>query len=183
MTELNANFNIEDNVEFYPTHKQSQEMGIAQELISGKVISIKFTKAKVFYNILNDYHGIIFENIPSEKVFSTESMKLYTHPRTISEKLGEILNYKTSTFNDMTNAQQVDIQILLHKYFKVKCIYWLLTPNAWVGDKLICATTVRLSADINQYEKDDTDIAYIYQIIFDNIAKNICAIRLYLPQK
>lgn len=31
----------------------------------GRIVSVKFTKSKVFYSILDDYYGIIFDDVDS----------------------------------------------------------------------------------------------------------------------
>ncbi len=59
---------INDEVTFRPMYRHQQRLGIADEEMSGKIIAIKFTEAKVFYDIYSPYHGIIFEGVDSIKV-------------------------------------------------------------------------------------------------------------------
>jgi hypothetical protein len=61
---------IDDEIEFIPMFFQQQKLGITEDIREGKVVAVRFTKAKVFYDILDEYYGIIFENVDSSKVFS-----------------------------------------------------------------------------------------------------------------
>lgn len=69
--ELPSSFQINDECSFIPTFKQHSKMGIAAEPMEGKIIAIRFTEPKVFYDVLSEYYGKVFKNIPSEKVAST----------------------------------------------------------------------------------------------------------------
>lgn len=62
-------FGINDEVQFQPMFRHQQEMGISHEPIEGKVIAVRFTEAKVFYDIYCNYWGKIFDNVSSEKVW------------------------------------------------------------------------------------------------------------------
>ena len=63
-------FAIDEQVGFHPSYKQATELCIdGDEQRYGIVVSIRFTKSKVFYDCLCDYLGVIFTNVPSEKVF------------------------------------------------------------------------------------------------------------------
>lgn len=64
-----SNFSINEEVEFAPMYRHQQEMGIGSELLDGKVVSVRFTEAKVLYDIFNNYWGKVFDNVTSEKVF------------------------------------------------------------------------------------------------------------------
>lgn len=68
MAEFNSQFEMGQQVEFVPTFKQQQDMGIAGEELDGTIVAVKFTEAKVWYDVLSPYHGIVFQGIPSNKV-------------------------------------------------------------------------------------------------------------------
>ena len=76
MENFNSKLSIDDSVTFTPMFKQSTEMGIAQEEMFGTVVAVRFTKAKVFYDILDDYYGKVFTNVDSSYVNKIEIKKL-----------------------------------------------------------------------------------------------------------
>lgn len=76
MAQLESRFGIGEKVEFVPMFRHSQNMGIEQEEMSGEVIAIRFTKSKVFYDILDDYYAKVFDNVESSKVFVIEQIAL-----------------------------------------------------------------------------------------------------------
>ena len=65
---LPSQFQIEDEVTFVPMFRHQQEMGIAPDELEGKVVAVKFTEAKVFYDIYSPYWGKIFDGVDSAKV-------------------------------------------------------------------------------------------------------------------
>lgn len=65
-----SNHSIDDEVEFVPMFRQQNELGISDEVREGKVIAVRFTKPKIFYDILDIYYGIIFKEVDSVKVFA-----------------------------------------------------------------------------------------------------------------
>lgn len=48
--------------------RHQQEMGIADDEMDGKIVAVKFTEAKVFYDIYSPYWGKIFDGVDSVKV-------------------------------------------------------------------------------------------------------------------
>jgi hypothetical protein len=66
--QLESNFGMNEEVEFLPRLKQCQEIGIEQEPLDGTIKGIRFTEAKVFYDVYNPYYGIIFTSIQSQNV-------------------------------------------------------------------------------------------------------------------
>lgn len=62
---------IDDEVEFVPMFHQQQSKGITPDLREGTIVAVRFTKPKVFYDILDEYYAVIFENVDSSKVFVT----------------------------------------------------------------------------------------------------------------
>jgi len=44
-------------------------MGISQQERFGTIVSVRFTKAKVFYDILDDYYGVIFKKVDFSNVY------------------------------------------------------------------------------------------------------------------
>ena len=77
MNLLESSFSINDTIEFVPMYKQAQDLGIAQEKMYGTIVAIRFTKAKVFYDILDDYYGKIFSNVDSSNVYPIVRKKLF----------------------------------------------------------------------------------------------------------
>ena len=49
---------INEEVTFIPMFSQQESMGIANEILEGKVMAVRFTEAKVFYDIYNAVIGI-----------------------------------------------------------------------------------------------------------------------------
>ena len=66
-----SQFVIGDEITFRPMFKHQKEMGIADEDKDGKIVAIRFTEAKVFYDIYDPYWGKIFDNVDSTKVWQT----------------------------------------------------------------------------------------------------------------
>lgn len=71
-----SNFQIEDEVDFVPMFRQQQEHGISDEIREGKVVAVRFTISKIFYDILDTYYGVIFKEVDSAKVFSIKAPEL-----------------------------------------------------------------------------------------------------------
>lgn len=72
-TNYPARHAIDDTVCFIPMAHQLESMALEPESREGRIVAIKFTKAKVFYDILDDYYGKVFEGIDSIRVGKTES--------------------------------------------------------------------------------------------------------------
>lgn len=63
-----SRFNIGDEVQ-YTTERQVRKMGPEEpEWFDGKISAVKFTEAKVWYDVLDDYDGKIYEGVPSDYV-------------------------------------------------------------------------------------------------------------------
>lgn len=58
----------DDRVQFRPMYLNQQEYGIADDWFYGRIVAIRFTKAKVFYDIVDDYRGYLFRDVDSVKV-------------------------------------------------------------------------------------------------------------------
>jgi hypothetical protein len=58
-------YDINDIVEFYPMSSHCEKYEIEKELFTGRITSIRFSNAKVFYNIVDDYYGYLFDNVDS----------------------------------------------------------------------------------------------------------------------
>jgi hypothetical protein len=67
---LPSSSQINDDVYFRPMYRHQQTMGIADETFEGKVMAVKFTEAKIYYDIYSPYHGVIFDGVDSVKVWS-----------------------------------------------------------------------------------------------------------------
>lgn len=59
---------IGDRVSFEPMFRHCEMYCIAQSSGFGRVVAIKFTKAKVFYDIVDEYWGYLFDCVASENV-------------------------------------------------------------------------------------------------------------------
>lgn len=57
---------IGDQVQFEPNNNQNL---VASETKTGSIVAVRFTKAKVFYDICDDYYGIIFSEVDSSNVY------------------------------------------------------------------------------------------------------------------
>ena len=68
MATFESKIGIGDQVIFTPMYRHGQERGIELSEGFGMVVAIRFSKAKVFYDIVDDYHGIVFDNVDSVKV-------------------------------------------------------------------------------------------------------------------
>lgn len=63
---------IDDMCDFIPMERHCELHGIDKESRFGKIVNVKFTKAKVFYDVLDDYLGVIFDMVDSAYVTSSE---------------------------------------------------------------------------------------------------------------
>lgn len=61
MIEYPSAWAIDDQVHFTPMVVDQERMGISNDQRYGTIISVQFTKAKVWYYILDDYYGEIFK--------------------------------------------------------------------------------------------------------------------------
>ena len=75
MANFDSKLSIDDLITFTPMFRQAKKMGIKQEEIDGTVVAVRFTKAKVFYDILDDYYGKVFTNVDSSYVNKIEVSK------------------------------------------------------------------------------------------------------------
>lgn len=72
MANFDSKLSIDDLITFTPMFKQAKKMGIKQEEMEGTIVAVRFTKAKVFYDILDDYYSKVFTNVDSSYVNKTE---------------------------------------------------------------------------------------------------------------
>lgn len=63
-----SSMDIGDRVTFIPMARHCNELGITCAEGEGVITAIKFTPAKVFYDIVDDYHGFLFNSVDSAKV-------------------------------------------------------------------------------------------------------------------
>lgn len=64
---------IDDAVNFKPMARHAEKYCIDQESRFGKIVAVRFTIAKVFYDVLDDYLGVIFDGVDSAYVEPSES--------------------------------------------------------------------------------------------------------------
>jgi hypothetical protein len=76
MGNFESKLNIGDSVTFRPMFIQAKKLGITQDDLWGTVVAVRFTKAKVFYDILDDYYSKVFTDVDSANVFEIEMLKL-----------------------------------------------------------------------------------------------------------
>lgn len=75
-TEFPSAHSIDDQVDFVPSAKQCDDRKIAREYRFGTIVKVSFSKAKVFYDILDDYYGEIFTDVDSSFVKPIKKLKL-----------------------------------------------------------------------------------------------------------
>ena len=75
-TQFPSAHNIGDFVTFTPTAKQSDERMIEREPRFGNIVKVSFSKAKVFYDVLDDYFGEIFTDIDSSFIKPETNKKI-----------------------------------------------------------------------------------------------------------
>ena len=66
--ELTSRFDFGDRVIFTPMERDMERLSINAENSFGTIVNIKFTQAKVFYDIIDDYYGELFKDVTSDKV-------------------------------------------------------------------------------------------------------------------
>ena len=66
--EFKSAIGIEQKVTFKPMERHRAKYSIVGDKSFGTVIAVRFTKAKVFYDIVDEYWGILFDNIDSINV-------------------------------------------------------------------------------------------------------------------
>lgn len=96
MAKFDSAFGIGEEVSFHPPFRYQQSLGIKDEELEGKVMSIRFTPAKVFYYIFSDHYGIIFEDVDSKlvgKSMWTSTEGFYLNQTCNSNKKSLILRY------------------------------------------------------------------------------------------
>lgn len=59
---------IGQSVKFKPMQRHCETHSIKCENGFGVITAVKFTKAKVFYDIIDDYWGILFDGVDSVNV-------------------------------------------------------------------------------------------------------------------
>lgn len=60
-----SQFAIGELLYFRPMYRQQQELGISPENLEGQVCAVRFTEAKVFYDLYNNYYGHLFRDVDS----------------------------------------------------------------------------------------------------------------------
>lgn len=75
-TEFPSAFDIGQDVVFLPMESHCEEFGISKEYGYGNITAVRFTKAKVFYDIVDDYYGFLFSNVDSSYVKIEEYVPL-----------------------------------------------------------------------------------------------------------
>lgn len=68
MKNYESQFEIGQEVTFIPTMKDCMNYFIEDEELTGQVVSVKFTKSKVFYDIVDEYYGRLFELVDSANI-------------------------------------------------------------------------------------------------------------------
>lgn len=63
-----SSLEIGQSVKFTPMERHCRQYGIEKSSGYGTITAIKFTKAKVFYDVVSDYWGILFDTVDSANV-------------------------------------------------------------------------------------------------------------------
>lgn len=61
-------YKIGDNISFIPMFIHTNKYQISNEKRYGIITAVRFTKSKVFYDIVDDYNGYLFDNVDSSNV-------------------------------------------------------------------------------------------------------------------
>jgi len=76
-TDFPSFYGIDDMVTFIPMFRHQEKYGIVLNYGIGRIVAVRFTKAKVFYDIIGDYHGILFDNVDSNNLeYPTEYLNI-----------------------------------------------------------------------------------------------------------
>lgn len=67
-TSMESAHDIGDEVSFFPMARHCKRMSIERESMTGRIVAVRHTAAKVFYDIVDDYHGIVFDNVDSAMI-------------------------------------------------------------------------------------------------------------------
>lgn len=77
--EFSSQFDVDEKVEFVVSARDADKMKIEREWSDGQIVAVRFTKSKVFYDVLSEYYGFVFRDIDScgvrQKQFLTDLLK------------------------------------------------------------------------------------------------------------
>ena len=99
--ELPSKYTINDEVYFLPMVKHIKEYSVAMEPMFGTIVAVRFTVSKIFYDILDDYYGRIYEGVNSTKVFGDS-----TQASNAAEKFSSAREEQTITLNEQDSDDQ-----------------------------------------------------------------------------
>ncbi len=68
MNVLPCNLQIDEDVSYRPMNHQLMDLGLEDKWRDGRIVAVRFTKYKVFYDILDDYYAILFNTVDSTRV-------------------------------------------------------------------------------------------------------------------
>lgn len=66
--EFQSQFGIGEEVSFEPSFRHQKEKLIPAGRRFGSIVAVKFTKSKVFYDVLGDTCGTVFDGLDSASV-------------------------------------------------------------------------------------------------------------------
>jgi len=95
MVEFPSLFGIDDKVIFIPSAKQADDMKIVREDSYGTISAVRFTKAKVLYDIIDDYWGKIFKDVDSSFVKPFKSSIKLKEKLNESKQVGNLYYFTT----------------------------------------------------------------------------------------
>lgn len=78
--EFTSRFEIEQKIVFRPMQRHCQKNAIQANALYGTIVAVTFTKAKVFYDIVDEYWGILFDRVDSANVAPIEIKGLVEQP-------------------------------------------------------------------------------------------------------
>jgi hypothetical protein len=74
--EYTSNLEIGQKILFMPMERHCNKYGIEKAKGYGTITAVKFTKAKVFYDIVDEYWGFLFDSVDSSNVFEIVKVEL-----------------------------------------------------------------------------------------------------------
>lgn len=111
-TNFPSQFAIDDCITFIPSARQADERKITREERFGTITMVHFSKAKVFYDVLDDYTGEVFEKLDScfvQPINSGNFEKIFESAKRVS-LLRTNINRIIDTWNKKNPKEKLQFQ-------------------------------------------------------------------------